>query len=149
LSSFASGIIREPLNGETAVCPVPPETTLWLLSPAKVLACFLLAHDIDGARLGSNRSLILPGISVTTGEMVAALERVAGPEVAGRVRWEPDETVQRVARTWPGRLDDSRARGLGFPADERFDDIIRQYIANDAPRPVAADPRNARTSPQR
>jgi nucleoside-diphosphate-sugar epimerase len=67
LSSFASGIIREPLNGETAVCPVPPETTLWLLSPAKVLACFLLAHDIDGARLGSNRSLILPGISVTTG----------------------------------------------------------------------------------
>ena len=27
-SSFASGIIREPLNGEPAVCPVDPETTL-------------------------------------------------------------------------------------------------------------------------
>jgi nucleoside-diphosphate-sugar epimerase len=131
LSSFASGIIREPLNGEIGVCPVPPETSLWLLSPGKVLEGFILAHEIDGARLGRNRSLILPGISVTTGEMVAALERVAGPQVAARVRWEPDENVQRVARTWPGALDDSRARALGFPADESFDDIIRQYIASD------------------
>ena len=133
LSSFASGIIREPLNGEIGVCPVPPETSLWLLSPAKVLECFLRAHELDAARLGSHRSLILPGITVTTGEMVAALERVAGPEVAARVRWEPDPIVQRVARTWPGVLDDSRARALGFPADESFDDIIRQYIAHDLP----------------
>src|SRR5207248_2424906 len=32
-SSFVSGIIREPLNGETALCPVAPELRLWLLSP--------------------------------------------------------------------------------------------------------------------
>jgi D-erythronate 2-dehydrogenase len=131
LSSFASGIIREPLNGEPGVCPVSPETRLWLLSPATVIECLLLGHEIDAARLGSNRSLILPGITVTTGDMVAALERVAGADVAARVEWTPDARVQKVASTWPGALDDSRARALGFPADVTFDDIIRRYIKDD------------------
>jgi nucleoside-diphosphate-sugar epimerase len=143
LSSFASGIIREPLNGESTVCPVPPDTRLWLLSPARVLECLLLAHELAAATLAGNRSLILPGISVTTGEMVAALGRVAGPEVAARVRFDPNPVVERVARTWPGALDDSRARALGFPSDRSFDDIIRQYIANDWPRPLVGSPPGA------
>ncbi len=33
-SSFASGIIREPLAGIESVCPVARETALWLMSPA-------------------------------------------------------------------------------------------------------------------
>ncbi len=37
-SSFASGIIREPLSGIAANCPVPPETPLWLLSPRAAVA---------------------------------------------------------------------------------------------------------------
>jgi hypothetical protein len=37
--------------------------------------------------------------------------------------------VERVANTWPGRLDDARARGLGFPVDTDFDTIIRQHLA--------------------
>ncbi len=129
LSSFASGIIREPLNGEPAVCPVAPETILWLLSPRTVIECFLRAHAIDGAALGFDRSLILPGLAVSVAEMVAALARVAGPDVAALVRWERDPRVERVASTWPGRLDASRAVGLGFPTDTSFDDVIRQHIA--------------------
>lgn len=128
LSSFASGIIREPLNGEDAICPVAPDTVLWLLSPAAVIDCFIHAHNLDGAALGSDRSIILPGVSVSVADMVAALERAAGPEVAARVKWQRDPHVERVASTWPGRLDDSRARRLGFPADGSFDAIVRQYI---------------------
>ena len=82
LSSFASGIIREPLNGEVSICPVPATTRVWLLSPATVIDCFIAAHDIAGETLGTNRSLILPGMTVSVGEMVASLERVAGPAVA-------------------------------------------------------------------
>lgn len=128
LSSFASGIIREPLNGEPAICPVAPDTVLWLLSPRTVIACFLKAHAIAGEQLGVDRSIILPGLAITVHDMVAALARVAGPEAAQRIRWERDPRVERVANTWPGRLDDSRARALGFPADVSFDDIIRQYL---------------------
>ncbi len=128
LSSFASGIIREPLNGETAVCPVAPETVLWLLSPATVIDCFIHAHNVPGDRLGHDRSLILPGLAVSVTDMVAALARVAGPAAASLVRWERDARVERVANTWPGHLDDSRARALGFPVDTDFEENVRQYI---------------------
>jgi nucleoside-diphosphate-sugar epimerase len=128
LSSFASGIIREPLNGELAVCPVAPETVLWLLSPATVIDCFVHAHNLPGDRLGHDRSLILPGLAISVADMVASLQRVAGPEVAARVQWARDLRVERVASTWPGRLSDTRARGLGFPVDTNYDDIIRDYI---------------------
>jgi nucleoside-diphosphate-sugar epimerase len=128
LSSFASGIIREPLNGETGICPVSADTRLWLLSPATAVASLIVGHELEGREIGMNRSLIVPGISVTAGEMVAALERVAGPEVASRVQWIPDAHIQRVVGAWPGALDDARARSLGFPTDQSFDEIIRQHI---------------------
>jgi nucleoside-diphosphate-sugar epimerase len=134
LSSFASGIIREPLNGEIAVCPVPASTRVWLLSPATVTECFLVAHDLPGEALGSNRSLILPGFTVSVEEMIAALERVAGRSVAERVRIEPDKRVEQIVSTWPVALDGSRALRLGFPTDHAFEDIVRRYVAEDMPR---------------
>ena len=127
-SSFASGIIREPINGEPSRCPVGPETRVWLLSPCTVVDCFVMAHDMDGARLGANRLLNLPGMSISVGDMVASLARVAGAEVAARVSWEPDPTIQRMVATWPGELAASRARALGFPTDADFDEIVRRYM---------------------
>jgi D-erythronate 2-dehydrogenase len=135
LSSFVSGLIREPLRGETTVCPVTPETPMWVLSPGAVTQSFIAAHELRGEALGAQRSLILPGLSVTMGEMAAALARVAGPEVAARIRWEPDPRVQRIASTWPRCLDHARARALGFRPDASIDAIIRQHQAND-PSPL-------------
>jgi nucleoside-diphosphate-sugar epimerase len=134
LSSFASGIIREPLNGEVSVCPVPASTRVWLLSPATVIECFLAAHDVDGDALGSNRSLILPGLTVSVEEMIAALERVAGRSVAERVRIEPDKRVEQIVSTWPVALDASRALRLGFPTDTVFEEIVKRYVKEDMPR---------------
>jgi nucleoside-diphosphate-sugar epimerase len=128
MSSFASGIIREPLNGVEALCPVDASAQLWLMSPHTVIECLIAAHDLPAEALGPNRSLNLPGISVTVGEMVSALERVAGTDVVQRIRWEPDPRVQRMVATWPGACDASRARSLGLPADGSFDEIVRRYI---------------------
>src|SRR5688572_5801486 len=108
-SSFASGVIREPLNGEEAVCPVGPAARMWLLSPSAVIESLIHAHDLPSAEFGVTRTLNLPGISVTAGEMVAALERVAGPEVASRVRWERDERIAKMVDGWPGAFDAQRA----------------------------------------
>jgi nucleoside-diphosphate-sugar epimerase len=127
-SSFASGVVREPLNGEEAICPVGPETRVWLASPSAAIESLVRAHDIQSEALGMRRSLNVPGISVTAGDMVGALERVAGREVAARVRWEKDARIDRMMNGWPGALDDARARALGFPADEDFDAMIRQYM---------------------
>ena len=87
-SSFASGIIREPLNGEEAVCPVSADTRLWLLSPRKAVECLIAGHELPPEALGPSRIVNLPGISVRVGEMVAALERIGGKRVIDRIRWE-------------------------------------------------------------
>jgi D-erythronate 2-dehydrogenase len=127
-SSFASGIIREPVNGEESVCPVERSTRMWVISPESAVGGFIHAHDLPGDRLGSNRSISLPGLSVTVGEMAAALERVAGRAAAARIRWERDPRITRLVDTWPGTLDANRARELGFPYDQNFDAIVRAYV---------------------
>ncbi len=128
-SSFASGIIREPLNGETSVCPVDAATRVWLLSPATAIEALMRGHDVGADDLGSNRIINLPGLSVTVGEMVESLRRVAGSEVADRIQWEKDQRVERIVATWPGAWDTTLALALGFPVDESFDAVVRQHIS--------------------
>jgi D-erythronate 2-dehydrogenase len=122
-SGFASGIVREPLAGVECICPVSPDTRLWLLSPRRAVACLVASLDLDGVRAPVN----LPGVSVTVGEMVAALGRAAGPEVAALVRFEPDPEIQRIASGWPGGWDTSRAEALGLQGDTDAEEIIRTY----------------------
>ncbi len=130
-SSFASGIIREPLSGVAANCPVAPETPLWLLSPRGAIQALVNGIELDGARIGNRRVVNLPGLSVTAAQMVEALRRVAGDAVADRVTWEREERIERIVGTWPAAWDVSRARELGFESDASFDDVIRAY-AEDA-----------------
>jgi len=133
-SSFASGIVREPLNGERGVCPVAPGTRVWLLSPREAIENLIVAHELAPERLQGRRTINVPGVSVTVQEMVQALERVAGAEVAKRVEWRLDPTVDRIVSSWPGAWDATRARALGFTGDADFDAIIRAYIEDERPR---------------
>jgi nucleoside-diphosphate-sugar epimerase len=131
-SSFASGILREPLNGVEAICPVEPDTKLWLISPRLAVECLLHGFDLPAGALGKIRSLSLPGITVSVDEMVASLKRVAGPEAARRIRWEPDEGIKQIVKSWPARFDTTRADSLGFPRDEGgFDRIIDDYVRDE------------------
>lgn len=130
-SSFASGILREPLNGEVAVCPVADSLRLWLSSPRQAVESLVAGHELSGSLLGLNRSINLPGLSVTVGEMLAALTRVAGAEVAARVRFQVDPAIEKIVASWPGAWDDSRARALGLVGDSNFDSVIRAYIEDD------------------
>lgn len=130
-SSFASGILREPLAGEIAPCPVPRETPMWVSSPRAVIDHLVQAHDAPAAAFGTSRSLNLPGLTVTAGGMVEALARVAGPDVAARVRWEPDEAVAAIVTRWPARLETVRAEAMGMKAEPDFEAILRAYIAGE------------------
>lgn len=127
-SSFASGIIREPLNGEAAVCPVAPELRLWLLSPRRAVEALIAGHELAAAAFGDSRTVNLPGVSVSVGEMVAALAAVAGPEVAARVSFAPDPAVERIVQGWPAAWDASRALALGLRGDNDIETIIRAYV---------------------
>ncbi|EPH2849709.1 SDR family oxidoreductase [Serratia nevei] len=133
-SSFASGIIREPLHGEPAVCPVDAELALWLSSPAAVVSNFIHAATLPASAFGALRTLNLPGISVRVREMLEALRAVAGDVVAARVRFEPDAAINRIVAGWPGEFDTRRAQQLGFIADESFEQAIRAFIRDDMPQ---------------
>ncbi|WP_269928208.1 D-erythronate dehydrogenase [Kocuria massiliensis] len=126
-SSFASGIIREPLNGMPAECPVPHETRMWLSSPQAAVANLVRALEIPGDDLGSWRGMNIPGISVTVAEMLDALERVGGSEARDLVRDRADPSVMDIVCSWPGDFSVDRMLTLGFVRDENFDDVVRQY----------------------
>lgn len=130
-STFASSIIREPLAGQEAVCPVGRDAAMFLLSPRRVVEALIHAMELPDARFGAVRSVQLPGITVAIGEMVDALERIAGKAVAARIRWEPDPLIQRIVAGWPARLSGARALGMGFQADRSVDEIIRAHIEDE------------------
>jgi nucleoside-diphosphate-sugar epimerase len=136
-SSFASSIIREPLNGVDASCPVGPSTRVWVSSPRTVITNLLLGHDVAAARFAHTRSINVPGMCISVGEMVAALRRVAGDAVADRVKWQPDPVIERIVATWPPRFAPVLGPALGMRADDDFESIVRQYIEDELPAGVA------------
>lgn len=136
-SSFFSGIIREPLAGQEAILPVSEEVRHWVASPAAAVGFLIHAATMDTAMLGARRSLTMPGLSITVGEMIEALKRVAGEDVAALIRREPDETITRIVDGWPRNFDARRAEQAGFTADADFDSIIRAHIADEEVRRAA------------
>jgi D-erythronate 2-dehydrogenase len=130
LSSFMSGIIREPLSGQRAVCPVAPATPLALSSPRRTLDGILRAAAVSDAEWGSRTALNLPALSTTPQEMADALDRVAGEGTSKLIDWTVDPAVTAVVGSWPARFVTARASQLGLTADTSFDDIIREYIAD-------------------
>ncbi len=137
-SSFVSGIVREPLSGEDAVCPVATETRLWLLSPRGAIAGMLHAAGLPAEALAASPVINLPGISVTVADIIASVARVGGAPAAARIRMVGDERIDAIVSSWPGQLDDRIARKLGFPGDESFDEIVRQFVENDLPVALGA-----------
>ena len=126
-SSFYSGIIREPLNGQEAVLPVPTSLRHWFASPRAAIGYLIHAATLDSAALGTRRSLTMPGISATIADQIEALRRAAGDQAVALIRHEPDPAVLAIVSTWPKAFDTQRALALGFTADESFDQIVRIY----------------------
>jgi nucleoside-diphosphate-sugar epimerase len=130
-SSFASAIVREPLQGETVNCPVSRKTGVWLLSPRQVVACFLHAADLAPDAWGESRAVALPGMTVSVEDMLAALAKVAGEGVAARVHFEPDPFIEKIVYGWATRFTTGRAEAMGFRADQRFEDVIEAFIEDE------------------
>jgi D-erythronate 2-dehydrogenase len=127
-SSFFSGMIREPLAGVKGACPVTPETEVALSSPSLTIQGIIRAAETTDAHWGPRIGLNLPALTCTTGEMAAALARVAGPEAAALIDWTPDPVIRNIVATWPARINAQRAKGLGLLPEPDFDTIIRDYI---------------------
>jgi len=129
-SGFLSGIVREPLAGIASVCPVALDTEVALASPARTISALLRVYEARREELGGRSALNLPALSVRVGDMLNALEAVAGTAVRALVRFEPDARVERIVSTWPARFRSARAEKLGLLPDPSFESIVEQYIAD-------------------
>jgi len=136
-SSFFSGIVREPLAGLDAVCPVDPAVSHPVSSPQRTVDGLIAVAEASRDAYGGRTALNLPGLNVTVAQMLDALERVAGPAVRARVRFERDERIAAIVGNWPAAARADRAAALGLRPETDFADIIRQYIADCAGTPEA------------
>jgi nucleoside-diphosphate-sugar epimerase len=136
-SSFLSGMIREPLAGVRAVCPVAPETPVALSSPGHTIHGLVRAAEASDSDWGARTAINLPALKTTAGDMAAALARVAGPEVAALIDWQADPLIAKIVTSWPAHIQADRAAGLGLLPEQNFDDIIRAYLSEN---PYAVKP---------
>ncbi|MEM8789644.1 MAG: D-erythronate dehydrogenase [Pseudomonadota bacterium] len=130
-SSFMSGIFREPMQGQPANCPVGRDFAIWHTAPRTVVRNLLYAAELDGSAFGPNRNLNLPGRTDTVGTMIDAMTRVAGPDPAARITWDPDPTIERIVHGWRNRFDPAQGLALGFAADESFENSVRWFLEDD------------------
>ncbi|MDQ0471115.1 D-erythronate dehydrogenase [Labrys wisconsinensis] len=130
-SGFFSGILREPLAGQEAILPVADDVRHWVASPRAAVHFLEHAAGLDTDGLGARRNLTMPGLSVTVGEMIAALGRVAGPKAVSLIRREPDPVIVKIVAGWPRNFDPERALSLGFKAEPDMDTIIRAHIEDE------------------
>ena len=128
-SSFASGIFREPLNGERSILPVSKDLDLWICSPKTVVKNLVLAQKLPQEHfVGWSRIVNLPGITVSVRQMLDALKDVGGDEALSLVEEKKDEATQRIVESWPPRLDPSKAKALGYVDDGPLKRTLQEYL---------------------
>ncbi|USG63018.1 NAD-dependent epimerase/dehydratase family protein [Sneathiella marina] len=136
-STWASSIIREPLSGKDAICPVTEDSFMACMSPKKIVEAFIHAHNLPVEKFSEGRSLLLTGISVSAGEMAEAVERHKGNRTLGKIMWEHNPDIQKIVDGWPKGTFSQRAENLGFPKDDSIDDIVRAFIEDDLDTQIA------------
>ena len=130
-SSFVSSIIREPLQGQRANCPVSDDVYVWILSPRAVTHNFIHAASLTSDQLGRKRIINLPGNTVQIKDMVRALDEIADQPVSHLIDWKPDAFIQSIVLTWPPFFKTSCADELGFIKDESIQGIIRSFAEDE------------------
>lgn len=127
-SGFVSGIMREPLAGVPAVCPVSPDLPIALASPTSTIGCLLAAHDASPEDWGPRTGINLMALTVTVREMLVELKRVGGQAAVDLVQFKPDPLVEKLVTGWPSYVDSPRAQALGMKADPSFADVLDAYV---------------------
>lgn len=128
-SSFASGIVREPMNGIKADLPVDEDVEIWVASYLSVVKNLVYVLSVPPENFGGFRTVCLPGQSVTVAQILDALEAVGGKEKRALVERKYDPEIERIVKSWPARIDTNKAKSMGMFSDESLRHIVEGYAA--------------------
>lgn len=136
-SSWASGMFREPLNGETCALPVRRDQCHPMTGYRTVIASLIALHEVPESRLGFDRSYVLPAHRVTPRLAEAVLQQVAAERglTLGAIADAFDARIQGIVSNWPVSVDGARALALGLPPPPELKTIVEQYLEDFGPRP--------------
>lgn len=129
-SSFVSAIVREPLLGLPTTLPVPDDFAVWVCSPRRAVEWLLHAGGMDTHGMGLDRGINPPGLSVSVGAMLAALDTVR-PGASRHVERRPDPAVAAIVGGWPAAFAPVRAAALGFTAHEDLAALVQAFVDDD------------------
>lgn len=132
VSAFLSGIIREPLNGQTCVVPLNDRAWRhWTCSPKTLVCNIPVALKLPRHALASHpRSVNVPGFAVTVQDMMDALELVGGTDKLAFVKEEEEKvaSMRSLLYSWADGFDNSLGLSLGMKQDTSFVNSVREYI---------------------
>lgn len=114
-SSFASSILREPLNGEAAVCPVDPNAELWIATPDTAIKAMTHVVSLNAADVPDFPVINAPGQTIAVKDMIAALPQ----DRQALVSYAYDAAIDGIVGSWPARFDTTLADELGFPSEAK------------------------------
>jgi nucleoside-diphosphate-sugar epimerase len=123
LSLFLSDLIRELSAGRSFVCPVAPEGMSWFMSRPCIIDNLLHAAALNGAQVAQQRTWLLPVLHLSIGEIVAAIARLHGEAVRGRVSYAPNAALQAQFANYPPLLC-PKSEAAGFRHDGTVERLV-------------------------
>jgi nucleoside-diphosphate-sugar epimerase len=129
VSDRIAALIREPLAGRDAVCPLAADTRFPVASVQAVVKAFLALQALPAERFGPTRVMNLPSLTVTPAEIARAVAQYAA---TGHIRWQPDTQMQAIVDGWPRAFTSALALSLGLQGDRHIDDIVNAYLQSHA-----------------
>jgi len=129
-SSWASGMFREPLNGESCLLPVRRDQAHPMTGYRTVIESFIAFAEADEASLDRDRGYVLPAHRVTPRLAEQTITQVAAERgiKTGTIVDAFDARIQAIVDNWPQQVDGSRAVRAGAPLPPPLKVIVEQYI---------------------
>ncbi len=134
-SSWASGMFREPINGELCMLPVRRDQCHPMTGYRTVVESLIAIHELPQNALGDDRAIGLPAHQVTPQIAENVLRDIAkekGLSLASIID-AFDPRIQAIVNNWPVNIDGSRAIRLGLPTPPSLHEIVLQYIEDFVP----------------
>ncbi|MEO6785365.1 MAG: NAD-dependent epimerase/dehydratase family protein, partial [Chthoniobacteraceae bacterium] len=135
-SGWASGMFREPLNGEPCLLPVRRDQCHPMTGYRTVIESLIALHEVPADRLRDDRAIGLPAHRVTPQLAESVLREVAAGRglKLGPITDAFDARIQGIVDNWPIAVDGARAIALGLPQPPPLKQIVEQYLEDFAKR---------------
>ena len=129
-SSWASGMFREPLNGEACHLPIRRDQPHPMTGYRTVIESFIALSEVSEDKLGKDRAYVLPAHRVTPQIAEKVITEVAAERgiTLGPIVDAFDARIQGIVDNWPQQVDGARAEAIGLPRPPELKVIVEQFV---------------------